>query len=506
VVAVRVLLLSTYELGHQPLHLAAPAGALLRAGHDVRCCDLAVDPLDDAALSWADAVACSVPMHTAMRLARRAVAAVRARRPEVPVCLYGLYANLDGAEGTAPAADLAIAGEYERPLVSWVSSLGSGATPPHAVVVELGRHRAGLPARHLLAPLERYARLALGDEERLAGYVEASHGCAHRCRHCPVPVVYDGRTRLVGEDAVVADVAQLVALGARHITLGDPDFLNGPHHARRVLSALHGAFPELTFDVTAKVEHVLRHRSLWPELAAAGCIFAVSAFESTSDRVLGELDKGHGVADAAEAVAVLRAAGIEPRPSLVPFTPWTTAQDMAALLDFVARCDLVGNVDPVQYAIRLLVPPQSLLVTSGRLSGRLSGYDAEHLGWSWASPDPRLDALQEELSDIAARADDGRWPARRAFDAVCAATARRLALAPRRVGAVPVDGALRSPLPEGSRPRLTEAWFCCAEPRGTQLDTVAVSERDSVSGLHLRPDDDGVGAPVATSGRGTPWP
>ena len=508
-VPVRVLLLSTYELGHQPLHLAAPAGALLRAGHEVRCCDLAVDPLDDAAVSWADAVACSVPMHTAMRLARPALAAVRARRPDVPVCLYGLYANLDGAEGTTPVADLAVAGEYETPLVAWVGSLGSRGAPsscgtppaPHGSMVELGRHRGGLPARHLLPPLGRYARLVVEGEERLAGYVEASHGCAHRCRHCPVPVVYDGRTRLVGEDVVVADVAQLVALGARHVTFGDPDFLNGPHHARRVLSAVHGAFPALTFDVTAKVEHVLRHRPLWPELAAAGCMFVVSAFESTSDRILGELDKGHRAVDAAEAVAVLRAAGIEPRPSLVPFTPWTTADDMAELLDFVARCDLVGNVDPIQYAIRLLVPPASLLVTSGRLSGRLSGYDAEHLGWSWTSPDPRLDALHEELAAVAADAEDGGWPARRAYDAVCAATARRLALPSRCAAAGPVDGALRSPLPEGSRPRLTEAWFCCAEPRGAHMGTEAASEFDSVSGLHVRQDDGGIATPVATSGR-----
>jgi hypothetical protein len=472
------VLVSTYELGHQPLHVASPATGLLRAGHDVRCADLAVDRLDPDLLSWADVVACSVPMHTAMRLARVVCGEIRARRPDVPICLYGLYAGLDGVEGAAPAADLSIAGEYEPRLVAWVDSLRLGTDghgTGHGSVVELGRGRFGLPARHLLPGLERYAHLALGSERRLAGYVEASHGCAHRCRHCPVPVVYDGRTRLVGDDAVVADIAQLVDKGARHITFGDPDFLNGPHHAARVIDAVHGAFPELTFDVTVKVEHILRHRDIWPRMSAAGCLFAVSAFESASDEILEHLDKGHSAAEEAEAVGVLRSSGIEPRPSLLPFTPWTRPEDVFALLDLVARCDLVGNVDPVQYAIRLLVPPGSLLVTSGRLAGKLDHYDDEHLGWSWRAPDPRLDALQREISDIAERAGAGEWPARETYNAVRAAAVAVLGDDSGRATNAPEhDRGLRSPIPDDERPRLTEAWFCCAEPSGAQMATVGV--------------------------------
>ncbi len=471
---VRVVLVSTYELGHQPLHVASPARALLRAGHDVRCVDLAVDPFDVELLSWADAVACSVPMHTAMRLARQTCREIRARRPDVALCLYGLYAGLDGVEGFAAVSDLAIVGEYEPRLVAWADGLATASRPVPHTVVELGRGRFGLPARHLLPGLDRYARLALGAERRLAGYTEASHGCAHRCRHCPVPVVYDGRTRLVAEDAVLADVAQLQSMGARHITFGDPDFLNGPHHGTRVIDAVHGAFPELTFDVTVKVEHILRHHDLWPTMAAAGCLFAVSAFESASEHILVQLDKGHSAEDAAQAVAVLRSAGIEPRPSLLPFTPWTTPADIFALLDLVARCDLVGNVDPVQYAIRLLVPPGSLLLTSGRLDGHLDAYDDEHLGWSWRAPDPRLDALQLELAALAARAATEEWPAQDAADAVRAAALDALGPDAGAQRAPRPDPRLRSSIPADERPQLTEAWFCCAEPSGAQMAAVGV--------------------------------
>jgi radical SAM superfamily enzyme YgiQ (UPF0313 family) len=495
VVVVHVLLLSTYELGHQPLHVASPAGALERAGHDVRCMDLAIDPLDPDIVAWADAVACSVPMHTAMRLALSVCEEIRARHPELPLCLYGLYAGLDAGRAetsTGNLVDITIAGEYEPALVAWVDELagrsadgpGTRTAPPGGALVALGRGTFGLPARHLLPPLDRYAHLAVSGELRLAGYVEASHGCSHRCRHCPVPVVYNGRTRLVGEDAVVADVAQLVGLGARHITFGDPDFLNGPHHAVRVVGAVHNAYPELTFDITTKVEHILRHSEVWPALARAGLLFVVSAFESASDHVLLHLDKGHTVADEIEAVAILRASGIEPRPSLMPFTPWTTAADIADLLDLVASCDLVGNVDPVHFAIRLLVPPGSLLLASGALDGRLGPYDPDGLSWTWRSPDPRLDLVQRAIAAVATEAAADEWPAPRAYEAVRAAADTALAGESGAMTEAPpvTDGRLRSALAPDDRPRLTEAWFCCAEPTDAQFRALHVDTASPAGG------------------------
>ncbi|MCA1843882.1 MAG: radical SAM protein, partial [Actinobacteria bacterium] len=340
----RLLLVSTYELGHQPLHLAAPAAALRAAGHDVRTLDTSVEPWTREPVDWADAVAFSVPMHTAMRLALRAAAAVRAARPHVPICLYGLYATVsrDMTLGPAGVADHAIAGEYEESLVAWAAGLASSGS----AVIDLGRHRpAGVPVREGLPPLGRYAHLALAGDERPVGYVEASRGCVHRCKHCPVPVVYDGRIRIVPEDVVLADVEALVESGAQHITFGDPDFLNGPHHSRRVVAAMHERWPELTFDCTVKVEHILRHEDLWAEFAAAGCLFVVSAFETVNNETLVRLDKGHTAAEAAVAVNLLRRHGIEVRPSFLPFTPWTTLDEVADIVDFVAALDLVPNVD-----------------------------------------------------------------------------------------------------------------------------------------------------------------
>jgi hypothetical protein len=428
---VRVLLVSTYELGHQPLHVASPAGALRRRGHEVRCVDLAVDDWDPAMVDEVDAVAVSVPMHTATRLALEVAASVAGR---VPTCAYGLY---------APAAvdgfDRAIAGEYEPALLDWVDQQGRGLT------VHLQRGSFGLPARDLLPPLGRYAKLAIDGEERLVGAVEASHGCSSRCRHCPVPAVYDGRLRIVAEEAVLADVDQLVALGAEHLTFADPDFLNGAAHSMRVVRAVHERHPQLTFDVTTKIELILRHRDLWSELAELGCLFVTTALECVDDEVLALLDKGHTAADAAEAVGVLRAVGIEPRPSLLPFTPWTSLGSLVDLVDFVVAHDLAANTEPVHWTIRLLVPPGSLLLGHGDFGA----YDPEQLAHPWASP---LDGLQARLASLVEATTDR--PAVEVFRAVAAEVRSAAGLDP-EVG----------PLEEGAgRPRLTEAWFCCAEP------------------------------------------
>ncbi len=459
----RVLLVSCYELGHQPLHVASPAAMLRAAGHEVRARDLAVETLDDAGLDWAEMVGVAVPMHTAMRLAVGVVDRVRRRRgAAVVVAVYGLYAPLCARVRGEGAIDHAVGGEYEEELVRIADGVPSGR------VVILDRLRHLTPARDLLPPLDRYARLLVDGEERLAAAVDATRGCVHRCRHCPVPVVYDGRIRVVGREPLLEDVAQLHRMGARHLTFGDPDFLNAVPWAMETARAVHSAFPDLGFDVTTKVEHILENPGIWEELASLGLLFVVSAVELMSPRVLRILDKGHAPADARRAVAVLRGHGIEMRPSLLPFTPWSTLADYLELLDFVAGCDLVDNVDPVHLSIRLLLPDGSLLLDREEMRPHLRGYDPATFSHLWQHPDPRMDSLQAEVGRlVAAGADQGVAPAEvhlrvRELAATAAADAGIdwTAAAPPRV--LEVTG----------RPRLSEPWFCCAEPTERQLGAV----------------------------------
>jgi hypothetical protein len=273
-----------------------------------------------------------------------------------------------------------------------------------------------------------------------------------------VPVVYDGRIRIVEPDVVLADVDRLTEMGAEHVTFGDPDFLNGPHHSMRVVRELHRRHPGITFDITTKVEHILRHRGIWDELAALGCRFVVSAFETLDDAILVRLDKGHVAADLPLVVELLRRSGIEVRPSWMPFTPWTTVKGVDAILSFVAEHGLVANVDPVQMSLRLLIPEGSLMLAVPDLAPYLENYDAERLTYRWRSADPAVDRLQREIATAVAQDADIKEDPVLTLSKVAEVVSRYTGRPAVRFS------------PAGREvPRLSEPWFCCAEPTEGQL-------------------------------------
>lgn len=441
-----VLLLSCYELGRQPLAVASAAALLERAGYSPAVQDLAVERLDPARLDRARLVAISVPMHTALRLGVAVAGRIREARPGARICFFGLYATLNARHLLEEiGAHAVIGGEFEPALLDLVRSLEDDSMASAARIDPGPPSRAGLPS------LDRYARLEIDGEQRPAGAVEASRGCLHRCRHCPIPPVYDGRLVVVPRELVLEDVRRLVAAGARHVTFADPDFLNGPSHSLRIVRAMHDEHPGLTFDFTSKVELLLRHRRLLPEFRRAGAVFAVSAVESLSDEVLANLDKGHSSRDVFDLLDAMREAGIALRPTFVPFTPWAGLADYERILDWIGREALWHHVDPVQMSIRLLVPPGSLLERHPAMTPHLGELRQHDFTWSWRHPDPRMDALQQEVETIVATAAGEGLPAETVFGRIRRASARLSG-----IGETRVDPALADRRP----PRLTEAWFC----------------------------------------------
>jgi radical SAM superfamily enzyme YgiQ (UPF0313 family) len=439
-----ILLVSLYELGHPPLQVASATATLRRAGFAPACLDLAVEELDAAALDRLRAarlVAISVPMHTALRLALALAARLREARVGARLCAFGLYAGLAERLLRDAGVDAILGAEVDEELPALAAALEGDEPPPERP--RLRRLAYLVPERDALPPLERYAGLiTAGGERRVAGAVESTRGCRHMCRHCPIPAVYGGRFFAVPVETVLEDAGRQIAAGARHLTFADADFLNGPRHALAVARALHQRHPGVSFDVTTKVEHVVRHPDVFPELARAGCVFVVSAVESLSDRVLSILDKGHRAAEVVPAMEIVRGAGIAFRPTFLPFTPWTTAADYLELVHFVLEHDLGSEVDPVQLSLRLLVPPGSLLLDRPEFGA----FDAATCSHVWTHPDPRMDALAAEVAALA-EAHAGDAPA--AFAAIHAAAARALGAPARAV-----------PPPRRRAPRLSEPWFC----------------------------------------------
>ena len=468
-----ILLVSCYELGHQPLALAGPLALLREAGFDPAAVDTAVEELPEAAIQRARLVAVSVPMHTALRLGVGVAERVRVLNPRAHVCFYGLYAGLNADHLLGHGGDSVVSGEVDAPLLALARALDRGdpaaSVPgigtrdrPASSVLDRGLprlsrpgardHEGIVPDRHGLPPLRGYAGLERGGVIVPAGYVEATRGCHHLCRHCPIPPIYGGRFVVVPRPIVVADARAQVAAGARHLTFGDPDFFNGPGHGLRILRELRAEFPWLSVDVTIKVEHLLQHRGRLPELAALGCAFVVSAVESLADPVLAKLAKGHRRADVEAALDLLDGVGLAMRPTLLPFSPWETLDGYLEILDFVAARGLIGHVDPIQLAIRLLIPPGSSLLAENAGAEWLGELDAPNFSYRWAHPDHRMDDLHREVSALVEAAAAREEPAPSTFAAIWAAAH---AAAGHRPPRIPTPAAQRHP-----PPRLTESWFC----------------------------------------------
>ncbi|HWK09936.1 MAG TPA: CUAEP/CCAEP-tail radical SAM protein, partial [Vicinamibacterales bacterium] len=429
----------------------AAAAAWLRAdGWEVRAIDAAKETPTIDRLGGAELVAFHLPMHTATRLAGPLIAAARRANPDARIAAFGLYAPLNEQWLRSLGVDAVFGGEFEAALAAYAASPSQQQSAP-APKAQRGVPRIHflVPDRSTLPPLTKYATLQMPDgTRRTVGYTEASRGCRHLCRHCPVVPIYDGQFRVVQPDVVLTDVAAQVAAGATHITFGDPDFFNGPTHALRIVRALHAAHPSVSYDVTIKIEHLLKHRDLVPELAATGCAFVTSAVESVDDRVLAIFDKGHTRDEFVEAVALCRRAGVTLMPTFVAFHPWLTLASYCDLLDTIESLELVEHVAPIQLAIRLLVPDGSRLITTAEMRPHLGGFDPRTLTYRWAHPDPRVDALHEEVATmVGTRLTADR---RAVFDAVSTIAHDR-------------SGIARSARPARDRatvPYLNEPWYC----------------------------------------------
>jgi radical SAM superfamily enzyme YgiQ (UPF0313 family) len=493
---VPVLLISTYDLGRQPSGLASPAAWLRQAGVAADCVDVSRDRLSDERIRAADVVAFHLPMHTATRLAGPLIAQVRAANPQATVVTYGLYSPLNAAWLTERGVDHVLGPEAEGDLVAIAQSRASSpeprvpspGSPVHGLEPrvpspgspvrgsESRDSSPGSPApdpqsriprltfiqpdRSTLPPLRRYAALQMPDgSQRVVGNAEATRGCKHLCRHCPIVPVYRGTFRAVPLDVVMADVHAQIAAGAQHISFADPDFFNGPTHARRLIERFAAECPGITYDATIKVEHLLRHAALLPLLRDTGCVFVTSAVESLDDVVLDKLRKGHTREDVMRAVALCRAADVTLSPTFVPFTPWTTTAGYVALLDDLEALGIIDAVAPIQLAIRLLVTADSALLELPDVRDLVDPFDADSLTWPWRHRDSVVDALQREVMALVAAMPQA--PRREVFRAISA-------LAHQRTG-VPRPGAAAAGERVAAVPYLTEAWYCCAEPCAAQV-------------------------------------
>jgi radical SAM superfamily enzyme YgiQ (UPF0313 family) len=464
----KIILISTYELGRQPFGVVSPAAWLRRAGHDVSCLDLTRESLDEGRVREAELIGIYLPMHTATRLAAKLIPRLRELNAGARLCCYGLYAPMNARYLRELGVGTILGGEFEAELVKLAERVSVGnneGVPAAQSEKEISLERLGflVPDRAGMPGIEKYAHLVLPDgSHRVVGSTESSRGCKHLCRHCPIVPVYDGVFRIVQRDVVMADVRQQVAAGARHISFGDPDFFNGIKHALELIAEFHREFPDVTYDVTIKIEHLRKYEKELSTLKETGCLFVISAVEAVDDGILARLDKGHTREDFVFVARAFRELGMTLHPTFVAFTPWTTLEGYLDLLRVIAVEGLVENVAPVQLGIRLLIPEGSRLLELAETRELVGAFDAESLVYPWRNVDARVDRLSDAVQGIAADADAKKLSRAEAFARIWEA-----AHAAAGVAAPSLEmGAGRAV------PFLSEPWYCCAEPTKAQLVSI----------------------------------
>lgn len=480
----KIVLISTYELGRQPFGLVSPAAWLRKRGHEVVCLDLTRQSLDEHAVRTAELIAIYLPMHTATRLAGQLLPALRQMNSQAHLCCYGLYAPMNVEYLRSLGVATFLGGEFEQGLVDLAQRLAAstnsqtnGQAAQREPLISLERLSFEVPDRSGMPALEKYAHLILpGNGYRIVGSTEASRGCKHLCRHCPIVPVYKGVFRIVSQDVVMEDVRRQIEAGAQHISFGDPDFFNGIGHALKLIEAFHREFPDITYDVTIKIEHLRKYEQHLAALRDSGCLFVISAVESVDDAVLEILDKGHTREDFLYVARQFHSLGMTLHPTFVPFTPWTTLESYLDLLKVLHEESLIENVAPIQLGIRLLIPEGSRLLEVETVHNLVGSFDSQSLVYPWKNADRRLDQLSELVQQIASAADLQKESRSKTFV--------RIWKAAHEIAGKHIPPLLPESKQAAAVPFLSEPWYCCAEPTKEQfvsIGTVAKKKREPVA-------------------------
>ena len=459
----KIVLISPYDLGRQPFALAEPAAVFRNAKYEVECLDLSQQKLTAEVLASANVVFIYLSMLTATRIAVEAMPRIKQMAPRARIAVFGWYAPVNEEFLRGLGVDAVFGGESETDMLTYAESLSAADEHParHQAVVNLKRIDFMVPDRHSLPALEKYSQLIFPDgNRRVMGFTETTRGCKHLCRHCPVVPVYNGRFYAIPADIVLEDIRQQVAQGAQHISFGDPDFLNGPLHAQRIVEAMHEEFPALTYDAVIKIEHLIKYPDFLPFLRDSGCILVTTAVESVDDTILEYLDKGHTAAEFEQVVSLMKQHEIALAPTFIPFTPWTTISNYIDLLNKIAELKLIMSVNPVQLSLRLLIPSGSRILELPKQETCITDFNPASLGYTWVHRETEVDVLQENIRSWTEQAESEGLSRLEIFNGI-----RRIALSTAGSGEKDVtEEQCGEPVPVHS-----ESWYCCAEPTEQQL-------------------------------------
>ena len=153
--------------------------------------------------------------------------------------------------------------------------------------------------------------------------------------------------------------------------------------------------PGITYDVTIKVEHLLRHADALPLLRDTGCAFVTSAVEAVDDRGPALLERGTRAPTSSAWSLVPGRPGSRSSPTFVAFTPWTTLEGYCEFLadDRPPRSGRTRRADPARDPAARDRQGRGCW-SSTDVRAVIGPFDPASLTYPWVHADPGVDALQ----------------------------------------------------------------------------------------------------------------
>ena len=443
----KILLTSFYDLGKQPKIIAEIVDRYNSAEIDFDFFDFSVEDQNKDLENY-DVLGIYAPMHTATILS---IEYIKDKKLPNKMFTFGLYGSV--------LEDFNSSIRYIKDIESDELALFLEINDDHQFSL-----KNNIPNRQIFPDISNYAHLVDGSNNIIAGSVETTYGCKHSCTHCPVPISFNGTFKTYSLEKIISDVENQVNQGAKHISFNDPDFFNGPIHALKILESLNKKFPTITYDSTIKVEHIIKYKKYFKELSSLNMVFVISAFETTNDLVLSILEKNHTSNDLNTSIEISQDFGIDVRPTWMPFSPWTELNDLSNIVNLIEKYKLRETVDPIQLTIKLLIPKHSLIIKKPEINKYLGNYEKNSLSFKWDYENNDVEKLQSSLFDFILHNSE-------------------LDEHKQYLGMVNIiekftDTELlkNSTYDFKNVPKLSETWFCCAEPSKIQLDRIKTNK------------------------------
>lgn len=343
----------------QPLGTLYVASSLARAGHEVRFLNGAF--MSHRALL--DEIAAFSPRFVGVYSttfgwagARRTAADLKAHDPSLFVCAGGPYpiAVREGCLEQERSFDAAVTGEGERTLVELLDRLARGdaldgvagvvfrrgpevvANPPRPLEVKLDE--LPFPDRRLLGDANLYVPPPAMYRRKPVAIMLTSRGCNRRCIYCfQMDKERKSGIRYRSVENVLEEIELLLRQGYREIKFIDDTFAQDRERAMRVAREIARRRLDFTWFASACVNQV--DPELLHAFKEAGCWAILYGVESGVQKNLNAIRKGINLAQARNAVAWAKQAGLKVQTTFMFGIPGETYEEALETIEFACELD-----------------------------------------------------------------------------------------------------------------------------------------------------------------------